>query len=247
MSQFVWPEVATARWYQLEVDAGSTTWWEAAVHCAGGTCSVDPGAALAAGPHSWKVRGRNLLGMGAWSAVTNFVVGPPPVPTPIAPTGELFESAPTYEWLEESCATEYDLEVRDAMNNLDAQATNLLASTVCSAGRCSYVEGTPLAGPDTYSLKVLARSATGDGSLSSPGADFTILACTDPLKEDLSVLQPGPVTTTESVTHCGPVTAGAVGTYVIEASGGDLTVHTRDGFSAEDEFHVRGDLAVRTP
>jgi lysophospholipase L1-like esterase len=243
--RFVWPVSPAARWYALEVDATTTTWWEASAHCAGGTCTATPAGSLGAGAHTWRVRARNLRGLGAWSAGVDFVVGPPPAPVPVAPTGALFVSAPTYEWLEVACASEYDLEVRDSLGNLETEATHLLASAVCSAGRCSYQGGT-LADPDDYTLKVLARNAVGAGPLSSTGAEFTILACDDPSQEDLEVLAPGPVTTTQIVSHCGPVTAAAMGTYAVEASG-DLSVHTRDGFTAFDGLVVEGKLTVKSP
>ena len=164
----------------------------------------------------------------------------------MSPTGELFETAPLYEWQEVACATEYDLEVRDAANNLDAQATGVLASAFCAAGVCSFVEGTELTGTDDYTLKVLARSAIGDGPLSDPGVDFTILDCTDPSQKDLADFHMTPVETTEVVDHCGPLTGAALAPFMIEASG-DLTIHTRDGFTAHNGFTVLGTLSIRSP
>ncbi len=346
---FVWSAVAGARWYQLEVD-GSTTWWEGAAVCSGGTCTANPGVALPQGSHSWRVKGRNLRGLGAFSAAKNFViwgtpetpvgssptgtfgdsdpmnppfgwepyswskpanatdydlvvsnaggpvlqqsftsaicpgstcnaspsaglpmgsytwtvqarnpavagaasaplafeiVGPPGAPTPTRPTGVLFEMAPRYEWLEAPGATEYDLEVRDAGTNVDAQAVALSAASVCSAGRCSHVEGTVLA-PDDYTLKVRGRNGAGEGPLSSPGADFTIIPCTDSSQKDLADYQPSPVMTTEIVEHCGWLTGAAWASYTIEATG-NLTVHTRDGFVAHNGFTVAGQLSVNSP
>ena len=348
---FVWVEAAGARWYQLEVD-GASTWWEAAAHCGGGSCSVDPGVTLAEAAHSWRVRGRNLRGMGAWTAATAFVVWPAPgaptpgqpsglfldatptsppfgwepytwnedaaatdydlvvadgggtvlmqsfdssicaasacqaapgqglpagsytwtvqarnpaaagppsaplgfeiydqapgAPTPTAPTGDHFEPlAPLYRWLPVAYATEYDLAVMDAGGNLDASATGIAAAAACAGGICSY-QGGALAEPDDYTLRVLGRNALGDGPLSSPGADFTVLACADPSTRDLTFFQASPVGTAATVSHCGPVTAAAGGAYTILPTG-DLTVHTRDGFSAASGFTVEGALTVRSP
>jgi len=142
---FVWPEVATARWYELDVD-GATTWWEAAVHCPLGICTANPGVSLAPGAHAWRVRGRNLRGMGFWSADT----------------------------------------------------------------------------------------------------DFANVECADPTQKDLAEFQPTPVTTTEVVDHCGPLTGAALAPYTID-TGGDLTVHTLEGFTAFDGFTVKGALTVRSP
>jgi hypothetical protein len=349
---FVWPEVATARWYELDID-GAISWWEAAVHCSLGSCTANPAVSLAQGPHSWRVRGRNLRGLGLWSADTAFEVwGVPGTPTPSAPAGlfvdadplnmpfgwepytwsedleatdydlvvsdgggpvhlqsfdasicaastctaspdqglaagsytwtvqarnpavagpatapmafEIFDSvpgeatpkgpagehfeplAPLYEWLPAPGATEYDIEVKDAGGNVDAQATGLQASVVCVAGTCSYVEGTVLTDADDYTLRVLGCNAIGDGPLSSTGVGFTVLACADPLPEELAALEPSPVTTAEVVTHCGPVSAAESAAYTIDAAG-DLTVHTRDGFIAHGGFSVIGKLTVRSP
>ncbi len=243
---FVWPSVATARWYQLEVDA-STTWWEGAAICSGGTCTANPAVTLAQGPHSWRVRGRNLRGLGAYSATKSFdvVPVPPPAPTPTGPTGVLFESAPRYEWQAAPGATEYDLEVRDSGNNLDAQATALAASSVCSGGSCSYTEGTVLA-PDDYTLKVRGRNAGGEGPLSS-GLDFTIIACADDTPMNLGDLEPSPVVAPpKEVVYCGALSAAATAPYTVESSG-DLTVHTRDGFTAFNGFTVKGALSLKSP
>lgn len=243
---FVWPEIGSARWYELEVD-GSTTWWEEAEHCPGSTCTVNPGISLSEGVHSWRVRGRNLRGVGSWSADTNFeILSAPGGVTPIGPTGELFESAPTYHWLPVAGAAEYDLEVRDAADNLDAEATGLLASTVCGVGLCSYVEGTVLTGDDDYTLKLRARNAAGDGPLSSPGLDFSILDCADASAKALEELLPPPVDAVELVEHCGALTAAALAGYTVEA-GGALTVHTRGGIAIHDGFTVAGSLTVKNP
>ncbi len=242
---FVWPEIGSATWYQLEVD-GAKTWWEEAADCAGGTCTVNPGVVLSEGAHSWRVRGRNLRGMGAWSASENFSVDtlvPPGETTPTGPVGPIFEAAPEYTWTEVPTATEYDLEVRDAGSNLDASAVSIDAATACAGSICSFVEGSVLSGPDDYTIKLIARNSAGDGPLSSPGLTFSVLECVDASVEDLEQLEPSPVTTTETVERCGAVTAGAMGAYRIDASG-SLTIHTRDGFTAFDGFEVRGELSV---
>ncbi len=244
---FVWSGVSTSRWFELEVD-GTKSWWEDAVHC-GSTCTVNPGVTLAEGAHTWRVRGRNLRGMGSWSATKSFTVStiqPPIAPTPVAPTGELWESAPTYEWLPVSGATEYDLEVRDSGGNLDASAAALAAGTVCTASLCSHVEGTVLTGTDDYTLKVKARNSGGDSPLSEPGLGFTIRDC-DASVKDLQDFASTPVTTVETVEHCGLVTAATLGAYTIDPSG-DVTIFTRDGFAASNGFSVNsGTLIVISP
>lgn len=349
---FVWPELAGARWYALEVDAGTATWWEAAEHCAAGTCTANPGVALAKGAHSWRVRGRNLRGLSTWSAATAFEIwgvpgatapsdpqgtfydatplvapfgwepfewsaateatdydlvvkngggvvymdsftssacagstcsgspgqgladgaytwtvqarnpatsGPVSAPlafeivssapgavTPTAPTGEFFAPlAPLYTWLPAPKATEYDLEVKDSQGIPRAGVNGLQASTACVGAQCS-VQGGSLTIPEVYTLKLRGRNQIGDGPWSSPGAVFTLLACSDPSAKNLAQLEPSPVTTTKTVKYCGPVSAAMTAPYTIESTG-DLTLHTGGGFTAYDGFTVAGALTVKSP
>ena len=88
---FSWDEHTDSDWYFLDVNSlSSHGWWypEEAI-CSGGTCTVTPAGVLAAGHHDWRVRTRNLQGVGAWTptqpfstcAETNLVVAnstPPP-------------------------------------------------------------------------------------------------------------------------------------------------------------------------
>lgn len=248
---YTWDEDPEATDYDLEVSNGGgpvlMQSFDSSI-CFASVCEAAPDFDLGAGGYTWTVTARNPAAIGPASSPLAFQVWNtvPAEPTPTGPTGDHFEPfAPLYEWLPADGATEYDLEVRDAGGNVDETVTGLLASAVCAAGSCSY-QGVTLTDPDDYTLRVLGRNDIGAGALSSSAADFTILACADPSTQDLDTLEPPPVTTTETVTHCGPVTAGAAGAYTIDVTG-DLTVHTRDGFTAFDGFTVEGTLTVRTP
>ncbi|MFQ5350703.1 MAG: GDSL-type esterase/lipase family protein, partial [Thermoanaerobaculia bacterium] len=166
---FVWPEVGETRWYELDVD-GATTWWEAAVYCTGGTCTVDPGVGLAKGAHSWRVRGRNLRGMGAWSADTPFTVwGIPGTPVPSDPAGQFFDPTPTsapfgwepYTWSEDPEATDYDLVVSDGGGPVLTQSFD---SSICIS-TCEASPGQGL-GADSHTWTVQARNPGVSGPVS---------------------------------------------------------------------------------
>ncbi len=250
---YTWSMPANASVYDLTVsNSGGPVLQQSFTSsvCAGSTCSASPGVGLAQGSYSWTVRARNPGATGAASAPRAFgVVGPPGTATPVGPTGELFEMAPRYEWLEAPGATEYDLEVKDSGGNVDFQANGLLASSVCSGGGCSYV-GTVLSDPDGYTFNVRGRNAAGAGPLSSPGVDFTIIECVDDTPRDLHELQPSPIVNPpKEVVYCGALSAPvSMSTYTVEPSG-DLTIHTRDGFTAFDGFSVNsgGKLTIRSP
>ncbi len=248
---YEWVEDPEATDYDLEVsDGGGPVLMQSfdSSICVAALCSASPGFDLGAGDYTWTVQARNPAATGPVSSALAFEVWNtvPDEPTPTGPTGEHFEPfAPLYEWLPAKGATEYEIEVKDAGGNVDDSVTGLLASAVCAGSSCSY-QGAALADPDDYTLRVLGRNDLGAGALSAIGADFTILACDDPSTQDLDTLEPPPVTSAATVIHCGPVTAGAVAAYTIEA-GGDLTLHTRDGFTGFDGLTVEGGLTIRTP
>ena len=248
---YTWSKVTDATLYDLEVEDGGVPVLQqtfAASICSGSTCSARPGAGLAEGSYTWTVQGRNPGATGAPSAAKSFDVDhlPPAAPMATGPTGELFEMAPRYEWLATAGATEYDLEVKDSGGAVDAQATGLSAAAVCVAGFCSHVEGTMLGGPDSYTLRVRGQSAGGVGPYSAPGAGFTVIACADASATQLQTQYPSPLQTAETLSHCGAVSAAMTAPYTIDSTG-DLTIHTRDGFSAYSGFTVIGDLAVKSP
>lgn len=174
---FVWPHVSAARWYELDVD-GALSWWEAAAHCSGGTCTVDPGVTLATGAHSWRVRGRNLRGKGSYSAPRAFTIwNVPSVPSTSAPAGDFYDSDPMtapfpwepYTWNESSGATSYDLEVSDLGGVVLAQS---FTSSICSASVCSASPAAGLAAAaHTFRVRAINPAAA---SAWSAGLGFQI-------------------------------------------------------------------------
>ena len=177
MPTFTWNEWDTTAfgfdWYFLEVDGGAShgLWYPEEAICSAGACSVTPGDVLASGSHDWRVRTRNLRGVGLWTSLQSFTVGTPPGPAvPVSPSGDLCDATPEYSWSEAAGATHYDLEVEDSQGGVTPLGPYDAASA-CSLGMCA-VTG-PTLGADDYSWRVRGTNSAGDGPWSAM-LDFTL-------------------------------------------------------------------------
>ena len=242
---FEWADLSAARWYELEID-GESTWHDAgeAAICSGGDCAVAP-VTLDEGEHSWRVRARNLLGYGPWSSSLDFAVyltAPQAAPEPISPGAPVFETTPLYRWRETAGAESYAIDVEDSSQNVEVSVSGLLAADVCDDGVCSYRDGTALA-VDTYGWSIRAANPLGDGPTSA-ALGFEVLPCTDESPRDAEQIAPSPVQGDVTVSWCGPLTAGALGAYVVEA-GASLVLHSRDSVELLEGFESAGEIEVR--
>lgn len=170
MPTYTWNAVADTSDYQLWVNdtSGSTVvqnWFQASAICVGTTCSATPATALAAGNHTWWVRGRNESGEGTWSSGTSFIVGEvPTAPVLVSPNGSGVSTSPTYSWNALAGATEYYLWVNDANGPVVQEWLN--AADACAASVCNAAPNSPLArGPHTWWVQ--ARNESGDGAWSA--------------------------------------------------------------------------------
>jgi hypothetical protein len=77
---YTWNQVSGATWYYLWVNGPSGTvinqWYDAAIICSGGICSITPSTTLASGAHTWWIQTWNPAGYGLWSSAANFTVSP---------------------------------------------------------------------------------------------------------------------------------------------------------------------------
>jgi len=200
---FSWSAVPTATRYAVWVDDArqegkiQQVYDAATLGCAAGTgtCAVAPGVTLATGAGNWWVQASNDGGNGPWSDGKAFTVSSAPVaPTPLAPTGTVTSTTPTFSWSAVPTATRYALWVDDATTEGKIQQVYTAAQLGCAAGTgtCAVTPTVTLAiGKGTWWVK--ATTAAGDGPW-SPDKTFTIAKPTVPGTP--SLIGPSGTTTT---------------------------------------------------
>jgi hypothetical protein len=142
---FSWNAVTGAVYYDVSVD--DTTTGQTQVvrnqHVSGATFT--PASPLTAGDsYQWTVRAFNSASVaGAWSAAVAFTIaGPAPaVPTPLAPTGAIQSTTPTFSWNAAANAAYYDIVVSDtttgqnqALRNQHVSGTSFTPTTALTPG-----------------------------------------------------------------------------------------------------------------
>lgn len=190
-----WSEVADATWYQLWVNDSTGTainrWYPSwMVLAGGGECLVIPSESLELGQARWWVRSFNeSQGASAWSTGLSFVVSDFPAPTPIAPTGLVETSTPSFEWIEVPGATWYQLWVSDSTGTR-VNRWYTAAEVVVWSGQCAVSPTETIAnGQATWWVRAWSQQS-GSGPW-SVGVGFTVDAAISP--EPLAPL--GAVTT----------------------------------------------------
>ncbi len=125
--------------------------------------------ALADGGHTFRVRTRNLRGVGGWSATSSFTVWTtlPGATAPTAPTGDGCEGtagpySPTFQWAEATNAKDYQLQVTNVASASVVINQTFSASGNCGAGSCSVTPAAAL-GPGEYTWRVMATNPFGNG------------------------------------------------------------------------------------
>lgn len=170
-----WTAATDATWHQIEVDNGGT--WadlsQLADSCTGSACSRTT-TALAAGDHTWRVRGRNPRGYGPWSSLSfEIFTAAPQTPTAMAPSGSFFTVPPSaFEWSDESApangATGYSLRiVKDA-----AEVFNGPVTPSCNGSTCMVAPPVALT-VGSYTWEVKSSNVAGDSAL-SPALAFAV-------------------------------------------------------------------------
>jgi hypothetical protein len=113
---FKWTPATNSSMYYLWVQDGLgvrvQTWYNAsAIGCGSGTCSVNPGVALA-GTGAWWVQAWSAeQGYGPWSVGMHFTITTPVL---LSPSGNHGTTTPNYYWTAVPGATHYQIFVRDS-------------------------------------------------------------------------------------------------------------------------------------
>lgn len=115
--EFVWGAVGGGTWYQLYIRRQGSWDWPVWVQNATSWLPEYEGAPydLPAGQYTWWAQAWNEgAGYGDWSEGLEFVIpgDSPGASNPIAPTGTITETRPTFQWSEVSNATWYQLYIR---------------------------------------------------------------------------------------------------------------------------------------
>jgi hypothetical protein len=198
---YTWNEVASATWYYFYVNGASGSviqqWYEAALVCNSGVCSVTPATALGSGTYTWWVQTWNSGGFGPWSSGLNFTVATPPLPNPatlVTPTGDIgTEYSPEYRWNEVDGTTWYYLYINGPSGKVLDKWYQ--ASEICAALVCTITPDIELGG-GTHTWWVQTWNGAGYGPWSSekifntalptiPGA-ATLIAPADNIGTDYS-------------------------------------------------------------
>ncbi|MBN1310254.1 MAG: hypothetical protein JXB30_02465, partial [Anaerolineae bacterium] len=138
---YTWSAASQASSYQVQVfDAQDAIVVdesiEAIYYCADGMCQATIWIWLDRGDYYWQVRAQNPSGPGPWSAQMSFTVGPlPGIVTPSSPQGDGIDVQPTYYWQGDYDATEYRLQVTDALDTI------VLDELFDASGNCDYEVG----------------------------------------------------------------------------------------------------------
>jgi subtilisin family serine protease/LysM repeat protein len=207
---YKWNVVEKATEYQLQViqssgEAVMRVWYQAGDICSSIICSVRPANTVAIGVYSWQVRSSSTIGSGHWSLEEDFIVSAPPLgaATPNAPSGEITNKQPPYQWTFVEGATQYQLKVigpiGDEENIVQSryQATDICIGIVCSVPQISVLsEG-------DYTWQVLTLSPASNGSWSRV-MTFSIISqpAVTPVPTSIDSV-PLPNTPTAAVTSAG--------------------------------------------
>lgn len=232
---YQWNEVSDATDYRLTVvGSGGTVvdqTFQGDAICSAGSCSAQPGAALAAGSYTWQVQTSNPFSDGPVSAALAFTVydSAPGSAVPGEPSIDTFDTTPVYSWQHVAGAEEYRLEVDGSP---DAWRT---AASLCNAdGFCSLEPAAALA-VGSHSWRLRTRNPFGTGPWSS-SRGFEVLACS-PLDLDLG---PQTITNQREFAACLSITAGAGG-FVIAGPNGNVTFHAGETIGLENGLVVERD------
>ena len=240
---YSWGSVSGANYYRLAVKDTSGQWVYLPEPLPSGT-SYTHNTGLTRGQcYTWQVRAERAIGdYGPWTSPRSFCVPSLGTPTQYGPSGNIYDTTPTYSWGSVSGANFYRLAVKDTGGQWVYLPEPLPTGT-------SYTHGAALASGQCYTWQVRAEWEIGDygpwtsprsfcvldlgtpspyaptGGLTDstptfswsavPGASYYRLAVKDMGGQWVYLPEPLPGTT--SYTHATPLPAGQCYTWEVRA------------------------------
>lgn len=166
---YSWKSIPQSDEYQFWLDGPSGNllqpWVSASSVCSGTTCSFKPALTLVEGAYGFKVRAKNGLGLGNFSAKMSFryspFAAPPAAVTLVSPKGNITSSLPTYTWNKLASSTEYYLWINGPSGNIFKQWYPSTAS-LCPGTTCSVQPVLTLA-RGAYTWWIQTKNSAGEG------------------------------------------------------------------------------------
>lgn len=150
---YTWTKVAGATQYRYQLMKGTTlvyTKLAGAAACGTTTCSSTPTNVLTTGSYKWHVQ---AMVSGVWKPYSAFkAFSITFTPTPVAPSGAITDTTPTFKWTRILGATQYRYELKKGTTLV---YTKLVGAAVCGVTYCTNTPTTVLSG-GSYSWRVQA-------------------------------------------------------------------------------------------
>jgi hypothetical protein len=178
---YTWARVDGATQYELQLSSQDTTIIYTktvnASDCgAAENCVTTPTTTLVVGSYTWQVRAMLADAWQDYSAATAFTLINP-IPTPIAPSGMLSDTTPTYTWAKIYGASQYQVQL---FKSTALVYTRNIPASACGSSTNCVSTPTIVLPRATYSWKVRAMTV-GTWQAFSPAKIFTIVPIPTPI------------------------------------------------------------------
>jgi hypothetical protein len=204
---FRWTPVGAYAWYYLWISGANghvlDQWYDGGLVCAANECSATPEIALAGGAYQWWIQGWTPSGgYSAWSAAASFSL-PMQAVAPLAPTGSITETQPTFSWQGIAGSSWYYLWIEGSDGHVFDQWYENTA--VCAGDPCAVTPPLSLAG-GTYQWWVQSWTPSSGYSPWSAAMTFAVAL---PPPAPTQIAPSGTLTVTPPTFSWNAVPAGA--------------------------------------
>jgi len=175
---FTWTAVAGAAHYDIWVNSvvsGKESVGNPVLRNANATgTSWTPSTALVPGQaYRWYIGTVSAAGATFWSSGQNFSIAPLSAPTPLAPSGTVTTTTPTFSWTAVSGAAHYDVWINTVINGVESVGSPILRNA--NATGTSWTPTTALSSGQSYRWYIGTVASNG-ATFWSSGVTFTINA-----------------------------------------------------------------------